>query len=129
APRALIVDDDVTSRYVLRQALRESVSGVIEAEGGEAGLRLARAEQPDIVFLDLAMPDLSGEAVLEALKADPATRDIPVVIVTSRQLDDAAREALRERAAGFLDKRHVSLETADRVLHAALPDESGVGGG
>jgi signal transduction histidine kinase/CheY-like chemotaxis protein len=129
APRVLIVDDDPTARYVLRQALRESVAEVVEAEGGEAGLRLARAERPDVVFLDLVMPDLSGEAVLEALKAAPTTRDIPVVIVTSRHLDDAAREHLRERAAAFLDKQHVSMETADRVLHAALPDASGVGGG
>jgi signal transduction histidine kinase/DNA-binding response OmpR family regulator len=128
APRALIVDDDPTSRYVLRQALRESVAGVVEAEGGEAGLRLARAEQPDIVFLDLVMPDLAGEAVLEALKADPATRDIPVVIVTSRHLDDEAREQLGKRAAGFLDKQHVSMESADTVLQAALADAGDAGG-
>ena len=120
APRALIVDDDATARYVLRQALRESVAGVVEAKGGEDGVRLARAEQPDIVFLDLVMPDLAGEVVLETLKADPTTRDIPVVIVTSRRLDAAALERLGGLAAGILDKQRVSVETVNEFVKAAL---------
>jgi CheY-like chemotaxis protein len=120
APRALIVDDDATARYVLRQALRGSVAGVVEAEGGEDGVRLARAERPDIVFLDLVMPDLAGEVVLETLKADPTTRDIPVVIVTSRRLDAVALERLGGLAAGILDKQRVSVETVDDLVKAAL---------
>ena len=120
SPRALIVDDDPTARYILRQALRAAVPTVLEAGGGEEGLRRARAERPDLVFLDLVMSDLAGESVLDELKADPQTRDIPVVIVTSKALEAAERARLAARAAGVLSKQSVSAEVLDGIVRAAL---------
>ena len=119
-PRALIVDDDPTARYILRQALRGAVPTVLEAGGGEEGLRRARADRPDLIFLDLVMADLQGEAVLEQLKSDPATRDIPVVIVTSKPLDDAKRARLAEGAAGVISKQNVSSEVIDGIVRTVL---------
>ncbi len=120
SPRALIVDDDPTARYILRQALRAAVPTVLEAGGGEEGLRRARAERPDLVFLDLVMSDLAGEAVLDELKADPQTRDIPVVIVTSKALEAADRARLAAHAATVLSKQSVSAEVLDGIVRAAL---------
>jgi len=90
-PRILIVDDDLPSRYVLRRWLASRYE-VAEAGSGQDGLRLA-ASRPDAIFLDVVMPDLTGFEVLERLKSDPATRDIPVVVYTALTLgvDDRAR--------------------------------------
>ena len=67
--RVLIIDDNEIERYALRQFLSTSRYEVIEATGGYEGLRLARQTQPDVIFLDLMMPDVHGFEVLEMLKA------------------------------------------------------------
>ena len=82
----LIIDDDETSRYLLRGLLANGGCQVLEADGGAEGLRLARETHPGLIVLDLAMPDLDGFQVLEQLRDHPATRDIPVVICTSKTL-------------------------------------------
>jgi CheY-like chemotaxis protein len=118
--KVLIVDDDAASRYVLRSLLSDTRYGVLEAETGEEGLRLAAAERPEILFLDLVMPDLSGEAVLERLAADPATRAIPVIVNTSKTLTNEERERLQTRAAAILSKDRSSHETSMAALKQAL---------
>ena len=120
APRALIIDDDPTSRYILRHTLRGALPTVIEADGGVEGLRRARLERPDVVFLDLIMSDLAGEDVLEQLKDDPATRDIPVIVVTSKALDEAARAWLAARVAAVVSKQEITPDVIDGVVRAVL---------
>jgi len=120
APRALIIDDDPTSRYILRHTLRGALPTVIEADGGVEGLRRARLERPDVVFLDLVMGDLAGEDVLEQLKGDPATRDIPVIVVTSKALDEAARVWLAARVSAVVSKQEITPDVIDGVVRAAL---------
>jgi CheY-like chemotaxis protein len=94
---------------------------VLEAAGGGEGLRRAREDRPRAVFLDLVMPDLSGFEVLDRLKADPATRDIPVIVYTSLVLDEGDRERLAGRAAAVLSKGVVgSREVAVRLVQDAL---------
>lgn len=96
----LIVDDDEIARYLLKGGLAAATDlVVIEASGGLAGLRLAREAQPHAIILDLAMDDMSGFEVLDRLKADPATRPIPVIIHSSRVLDVADRDRLASATA------------------------------
>ena len=90
--KVLIVDDDEVSRYLLRGLLADTRFAVLEATDGAEGLRLAAQEQPRAVFLDLDMPGLSGFEVLEALRSQDDTRDIPVIIHTSKVLEDDERE-------------------------------------
>jgi signal transduction histidine kinase/DNA-binding response OmpR family regulator len=85
--KVLVIDDDATSRYLLKGVLAPVQCQVWEADGGVAGLRLAREFKPSLIVLDLSMPDLGGFEVLEQLRQDPETRDIPVVIHTSKVLD------------------------------------------
>jgi signal transduction histidine kinase/CheY-like chemotaxis protein len=118
--KALIVDDDAASRYVLRSLLGETRYSVLEAESGTEGLRLAAAEKPEILFLDLGLPDLSGEEVLDRLAADPVTRDIPVIVNTSRILTAADRERLAPRVTAILSKDRSSHEAALGALRQAL---------
>jgi CheY-like chemotaxis protein len=84
----LLIDDDRTSRYLISGLLANTNCHLGEAEGGLEGLRLARESKPDLIVLDLSMPDLSGFELIECLKSDPETRNIPVVICTSKLLDD-----------------------------------------
>jgi len=80
---ALIVDEDLEFTDVIKAALEVEGMQVVTAVSGEAALRLARQQPPDIVSLDVRLPDLSGFEVLQLLKRDPETADIPVVIVSA----------------------------------------------
>ena len=92
--QVLVVDDDATSRYLLKVVLSQANYDIAEAGGGMEGLRRARQLSPALIVLDLVMDDLSGFEVLEQLSADPATRSIPVVIHTSKDLDKVERARL-----------------------------------
>jgi CheY-like chemotaxis protein len=101
---ALIVDDDEASRYVVRTALVDTGFRFIEASSGSEGLRLASEASPRLIILDLAMPDLSGYDVLEKLKQDSGTSNIPVIINTSQDLSVSERELLAS-ASGLVIKQ------------------------
>jgi signal transduction histidine kinase/CheY-like chemotaxis protein len=118
--RILIVDDDEVSRYVLKGLLAGQNADISEAVNGRSGLQQAAAEQPDVIFLDLVMPDLTGLQVIEALRADPATAAIPVIIVTSQVLDGQERAALEAQAVAVLSKEITSREAAQQAIQAAL---------
>jgi len=90
--RLLIVDDVATNRIVLRSRLAESLHETLLAADGLSALHSIRDHRPDLVLLDLDLPDIPGTEVLARLRADPATRDLPVIIVTAR-IGDAARAA------------------------------------
>lgn len=81
--RLLIVDDVATNRIVLRSRLAESMHETIMAADGLTALQAVRDDRPDLVLLDLDLPDLPGMEVLARLRADPATCDLPVIIVTA----------------------------------------------
>lgn len=112
---ALIIDDDASARYVIRRSLRQPMK-FEEAVDGESGLEAAARCHPGVIFLDLAMPGMKGDEVLERLKADPATAQIPVVVVTSHDLDDGQRRRLSGHARAILQKKDLSVETLARVL-------------
>ena len=99
-PRILIVEDTPENIRLLVETLKDDHI-VLATKSGEKGLRLARTEpRPDLILLDIMMPGMDGYAVCEALKADPRTRDIPVLFVTA--LTDERDEA-RGLALGAAD--------------------------
>jgi Response regulator containing a CheY-like receiver domain and an HD-GYP domain len=85
---------------------------------GRDGLQAARELQPEIVFLDLNMPNMSGAEVLVRLKEDPVTANIPVVVVTSKILEPAERAQLESRAVAVLSKDETAREDALSVIQA-----------
>jgi CheY-like chemotaxis protein len=93
----LIVDDEERNRKLLEVFTKADGYQTIAVDSGEQGLAMAIARQPDVVLLDLMMPEMDGFEVARSLKSHPATRNIPVVIVSS--LDDAASRS-RMAAAG-----------------------------
>jgi signal transduction histidine kinase len=118
ALRVLIIDDSEIERYALRQFLSSSTFEVIEASGGYDGLRLARQSHPDLIFLDLAMPDVHGLEVLKMLKAIDETRHIPVILFTSQRPDDIAEEQAAA-ASGLLLKSELSRESVVAAIRRA----------
>ncbi|MBI2216236.1 MAG: response regulator [Candidatus Rokubacteria bacterium] len=116
--RVLVVDDDEISRYLLRSVLAEARCTVHEAANGQDGLERAIDKRPDVIFLDLIMPDVTGFEVLERLKAEPRTRDIPVIVFTSKPLAGDERAWLEERAVAVLSKEAASRQAGSEVLDA-----------
>ncbi len=103
-PRAtvLVIEDDRWQRDALSQILSTEGYRVLEASNGKSGLRLALAQRCDLILLDLALPELSGFAVLRDLASRPLTRNIPVIVL-SGLLHALVAEEL-DRAAAVLSK-------------------------
>lgn len=100
--KILIVDDVSTNRIVFKVKLTAAGYHSVMAGDGETCLKLAKSEAPDLILLDLMLPDMTGIEVLRRLKADYATRRIPVVVFSSEQDAALRMAALREGAVDFL---------------------------
>ncbi len=123
--KLLVIDDDEVSRYLLRSMLAQTRFRVMEAESGEEGLRKSVEDVPDVIVLDIVMPDVQGFEVLRRLKADPRTAAIPVIIYTSKTLTDSERRQLAAAASILTknaDSREIALEEMREALaHAFTP--------
>jgi CheY-like chemotaxis protein len=109
--RVLIIDDDERDRYLFKHQLRDASFLVLEASGGREGIRKASEEKPHVIVLDINMPDMTGFEVVERLKAQASTKDIPVVICTSRILTNPERTQLTDQAVSIIGKE--SREKSD----------------
>ncbi len=103
-PRVLVVEDDPVNRELITHFLEQEGCEVLEAETGEAGLERAAAEQPDLILMDLHLPDLTGYEVTRRLKADPATRATPVVALTAFALRGDEARGREAGCDGYLTK-------------------------
>jgi signal transduction histidine kinase/CheY-like chemotaxis protein len=125
--KLLVIDDDKVARYLVRKTLAGSPYLVVEARDGAEGILLARQHLPDVIFLDFVMPTMSAFDVLDELKRDPATRNIPVVIYTSKNLADEERKRLESEASAILSKQSLSREIAIARIREAL-EKAGIRG-
>jgi DNA-binding response OmpR family regulator len=115
ARRVLVIDDERAIRLLCRVNLAASGIEVLEASDGRAGLELARKERPDLVLLDVMMPDVDGWTVARELAESVETRDIPVVFLTARA--EAADKRLGEQlgGVGYLVKPFDPVSIGDYV--------------
>ncbi|NND13236.1 MAG: response regulator [Acidimicrobiia bacterium] len=116
----LIIEDVDSIIQVMRASLTGWPVRIEAANDGEEGLQLVRELQPDVVLLDLAMPKMDGWELLELVQQDPATRDIPVVIVTAHGESDGAQRAQDAGARGFVSKPFRPSEIR-RAIEPFLP--------
>jgi DNA-binding response OmpR family regulator len=100
----LIADDDPNVRELCRMILSIEGFRVLEAEDARGCVELARSEQPDLVLLDWMMPDVDGMDALRALKASPATQDVPVVMLTALDGMSQITIATLNGAEGYVTK-------------------------
>ena len=123
--QVMIIDDDEVARYVLKTVLNQMDFKFVEAASGREGLERISKEKPSVIILDLSMPDLNGYQVLNALKADSATAEIPVIIYTSSVLDSRESELLSDAVAVVSkqsESREASLENfTDAFRKAGVP--------
>ena len=114
--RILLAEDDRFIRRACEASLRQRGFEILTAADGEEALRLAQAERPDLILLDLLMPKVSGVEVLRTLKGTDETKAIPVVIVTNSSGELTREDALKMGATAYLVKAHLTLqELGDRV--------------
>jgi two-component system cell cycle response regulator len=115
----LLVEDSAAIRALVRRMLVAGGHTVVEAAGGAAALAVCRERQPDVVLLDVEMPEMSGWDVLAAMKADPDLRDVPVVFLTGRSDTTDMVDGLRLGAHDYLRKPCEPTELLARVQAAA----------
>jgi len=115
-PRVLVADDEAAIRTICRVNLEASGLAVLEAEGGEEALELARSERPSLVLLDVMMPRVDGWQVVERLGADAETREIPIIFLSARTAPEDRREAGRLGAVGYVVKPFDPVELGETVL-------------
>ena len=113
--RILVIDNEPQIGYILRLVLEPRGHGVMFADDGVTGLKLARTQDPDVIVMDLLMRVMDGFALLEQLCTDASTRDIPVLVLTA-----ATTPAARERCVGlgvltFITKPFDPYEVADQI--------------
>lgn len=102
--RVLIVEDNPLSLELLREVLEADGHRVIPAISGSEALSLARAERPDLILMDIQLPGIDGLTVTRALKAEPETREIPVVGVSAHAMRDDIDRALQAGCVAYLPK-------------------------
>jgi signal transduction histidine kinase/CheY-like chemotaxis protein len=103
--RVLVVDDEQSNRELLLRLLVPAGYSVVEASGGKEAIRLARAWSPDLVLLDLMMPGVTGFDVVEALRANQSTANLPILVLTAKDLTEADKKLLTGHVSTILSRR------------------------
>ena len=117
-PVVLIVDDSPTEVHVLKTHLEKNGFETVIAEDGESGLKLAKERKPDLIIMDVVMPGMSGFQATRQLAKDPATQDIPVVIVTTKDQETDKVWGMRQGAYDYLVKPVTEKQLVDKVNEA-----------
>jgi two-component system cell cycle sensor histidine kinase/response regulator CckA len=115
SPKVLVVDDDYANRQTLRAALWREELEITEAESGEAALAMVEDVEPDLILLDVMMPGIDGFQVTRALRDNPNTSEIPIILVTALDDQDTLLKGFDAGADDFLTKPIVSIELRARV--------------
>ena len=123
--KVLIVDDNRSSRDLIRAILKPVRCNIVEASHGQQGLDLLRKERPDLVLLDIDMPEMDGLAVVTQIRREAAFVDLPVVAVTAFAMEGDREKAL---AAGFTAYVTKPVRAADLRRKVQELLEAAVGG-
>ena len=114
----LVVDDEPTIRSLLRAALERRGYELLEAADGVGALEIAQRRRPDLIVLDVALPQLNGLEVCRRLKQNPATAAVPVFLLTGFIQDEQRREGARAGVEAFIAKPFSPVALADQIAGA-----------
>ncbi|MFH1778310.1 MAG: response regulator [Candidatus Omnitrophota bacterium] len=116
AKKILVIDDEPHIVMVLVSRLKANNYEVITADNGEAGIEKAKMEKPDLILLDIMMPDLDGHDVLKRLKQDKETKAIPVMMLTAKkEKEDIVKDIIVGGAIDYIVKPFVPGELLGRI--------------
>jgi DNA-binding response OmpR family regulator len=113
--RILLIDDNRTVFRLLDAIVRIQGYHLLYAENGQQGIVMARQEKPDLVLLDVMMPDIDGFKVCQYLKDNVDTRDIPVLFLTARGAEGDLEAGRRAGADGFMTKPFQTVEVLNQI--------------
>ncbi len=123
-PRVLIVDDEPANREWLKRILEPAGFGVIQASGGKEAIELAKSRKPDLVLLDLMMPEVTGFDVVEALRADEGTKSTPIMVLTAKHLTEADIRQLNGHVSTILKRGSTGATDLLQLLRQAIDTTS-----
>jgi len=115
ARKILIIDDEQSYLELTKVMLEREGYGVVVAESGEEGIKKAEEEAPDLIFLDIMMPGMSGMETLHALRNNSRTRAIPVIMATAKGDTQTMLETERAGAADYIIKPYDAKELLDII--------------
>lgn len=104
ATRVLVVEDNERNLKLVRDVLQYAGYEIIEASTGEDGVELAQSLSPDVILMDLQLPDIDGMEALRRIRESPATADVPVIAVTAFAMQDDRARAIDAGFDGYLEK-------------------------
>jgi threonine synthase len=120
----VVIDDDRRDARLIRRLLETTGRyNVHEAYDGEGGLKKIQELKPDLVVLDLMLPDMPGEELLEKVKADPVTRDVPVVVLTAKDIRSQEREQLLGKIISLFEKANLDRQALVDYVNETLSNE------
>ncbi len=111
----LYAEDDSEHRMMMRLIIKETNATLVGAANGREALQKIQEQQPDLVLLDLFMPELDGFGVMEALKSNPETRHIPIIIVSACLDAENRKRAIKAGALDFIAKPYDPIELIELV--------------
>ncbi|HEX6212771.1 MAG TPA: response regulator [Methylomirabilota bacterium] len=117
----LYVEDNEYNRKIVRQLLTRTSYRLREAVDGEAALGMVREERPDLILMDVQLPKMSGLDVTRALRDDPATADVPIIVVTSFALSGDEQRAMAAGASAYIAKPYSPRELLS-LIHTFLAE-------
>lgn len=113
----LVCDDEPYIVESVSYVARKAGFAVLTAEDGDTALQVAQSRHPDLIFLDIMMPGLSGDEVCRRLKSDPATKDIYIVILTARGQEEDERRAMSMGANEFMTKPFSPRKLKEKLVN------------
>jgi signal transduction histidine kinase/CheY-like chemotaxis protein len=123
--RVLVVDDEAGNRDWLARTLEPAGFTVLPAAGGREAIDLAKSQRPDLVLLDLMMPEVTGFDVVEALRADPSTRETPIMVLTAMNLTEADKRNLNGRVSEILSRGSLASTDIVGLLRRVIRQRNG----
>ena len=117
--RILLIEDNEFNRKIVRDLLARQPYDLLEANDGEAGVAAARRDRPDVIVMDIQLPKLSGLDATRAIRADPETAKIPIIVVTSFALSGDDKKAMDAGASAYLAKPYSPRQLLDTIRKMA----------
>ena len=118
----LVIEDHEENRRILRDLLASARYEMLEAMTGEDGLRMAEAHRPNVILMDIQLPDLDGFEVTRRIKADPALHHIPIIAVTSYAMSGDDAKAFEAGCDGYVAKPYDPMALLAKIREYVPPE-------